>query len=203
MFLSQHKINCAITVNAIWLFCCLVQRSTCRSRQTGKRSVSVPAMMRILGCADMLVVPSWIFSDVTSPSMDPEAKRPPLRGHEKGTGRLSQHSALAWGLLKAQIHVLPLIVLFLLPLSVSHFWNVIFNTWVRWQYEGIFVSPTHIMNWSTKMPASTDRNHFCRVKHDFVSRYTYRLHKQNHSLMIFVSSISAGWHRFPQHGVYK
>lgn len=63
---------------------------------------------------------SWAFSDVTSPSMDPEGKPPPLRGHEKGTGRLSQHSALAWGLLKAQIHILPsFIFLFLFPLSLS------------------------------------------------------------------------------------
>lgn len=50
---------------------------------------------------------SWAFSDVPSPAMDPRGKRPPLRGHEKGSGRLSQHSALAWGLLKAQTHILP------------------------------------------------------------------------------------------------
>lgn len=29
----------------------------------------------------------------------------PLRGHEKGTGPLSQHQVLAWGLLKAQTHM--------------------------------------------------------------------------------------------------
>lgn len=62
---------------------------------------------------------SWAFSDVTSPSMGPEGKRPPLRGHEKGTGRLSQHSALAWGLLKAQTRILPhFAFLFLFPLSL-------------------------------------------------------------------------------------
>lgn len=98
--------------------CSAVSYSEARAGQDKQGNVSVPATMRILGCADMLVVPSWIFSDVTSPSMDPEAKRPPLRGHEKGTGRLSQHSALAWGLLKAQIHVLPLIVCF--PLLKRH-----------------------------------------------------------------------------------
>lgn len=61
----------------------------------------------------------WASSDVPSPSTHPDGKRPPLRGHEKGTGRLSQH-VLAWGLLKAQIHILPyFIFLFLFPLSVS------------------------------------------------------------------------------------
>lgn len=29
----------------------------------------------------------------------------PLRGHEKGTGPLSQHQVLAWGLLKEQTHM--------------------------------------------------------------------------------------------------
>lgn len=49
-------------------------------------------------CVDALVVPFPRLSDIPSPSMDPEGRRRPLRGHEKDTGRLSQHWALAWGL---------------------------------------------------------------------------------------------------------
>lgn len=53
------------------------------------------------------------FCDVSSLSMDPEGKRSPLRGHEKGTGRLSQHWALACSVLKAQIHILSYFIFFL------------------------------------------------------------------------------------------
>lgn len=66
------------------------------------------------------------------------AERPSLRGHEKGTGRLSQHSDLAWGLLKGQIHISLSIPLFSLFPCVFHFWNIISNTWAVWQAWGYF-----------------------------------------------------------------
>lgn len=66
--------------------CSAVSYSEACAGQDRQGNVSVPAMMRILGCADMLVVPSRIFSDVTAPSMDPKAKRPPLRVMRKALG---------------------------------------------------------------------------------------------------------------------
>ena len=53
------------------------------------------------------------FYDVSSLAVDPEGKWSPLRGHEKGTGRLSQHWALACSVLKAQIHILSHFIFFL------------------------------------------------------------------------------------------
>lgn len=66
---------------------------------------------------------SWVFCDVSSPSMDPEGRRPSLRGHEKSIGRLSQRLVLAWGLLKAQTPV-RLYSIFLLSLFPSVFLSV-------------------------------------------------------------------------------
>ncbi len=84
-------------------------------------------------CWDVLIclLPlSWALSGVPSPSMNSEGKRPPLRGHEKDSGRLSQRSVLAWGLLKAQTHMLPyFIFLFLFPLSLP-----IFLSW-KWRTQ--------------------------------------------------------------------
>lgn len=60
------------------------------------KSITTYLVWATLWCVDVLVYRFLGFS-VTSPSpaMDPEGGRPPHRGHEKGTGWLSQRSALA------------------------------------------------------------------------------------------------------------
>lgn len=140
---------------------------------------------------------SWAFSDVPSPSMDPEGKRPPLRGHEKGTGRLSQHSARVWGLLKAQTHILPyFIFLFLFPLSlplslpVFLSWKgriqhqptnmgrvAVYGSWYFFPHEWLMFGET---------PESSDRNLWWTVKHGFVYCFSlWATQTQSYSQLVF------------------
>lgn len=71
--------------------------------------------MAAVTCDDCASSLFWLFCVVSSPSLDPEGRRPPLRGHEKSIGRLSQHTALACGLLKGQIpKPLPFILFFVI-----------------------------------------------------------------------------------------
>lgn len=125
---------------------------------------------------------SWAFYDVSS--MDPEGKRPSLRGHEKGTGRLSQHLALAWGLLKAQAHILPdFIFLFLFPLSLFLSLPVFLSWKGRIQHgQRVFIYFfSHEWLMAGEMPAGSDRNLWWTVKHVFVYCFAYGLHKQSYS----------------------
>lgn len=56
----------------------------------------------ILGCSDAAAVTFLVFLCPLISIMDPGGRRHPLKGHEKSTGWLSQHTALACGFLKAQ-----------------------------------------------------------------------------------------------------